>query len=366
MTVWKRSRPATGISAHCRSGSHGPAAVPAYHSWPDLRHISCSPRRAALYAGSRRKPSCAGTTDWRPSRPWIRCSTSPATCWPGRWNMTVGGWPLPEEDLPPGRENWTEEFDAFQAELRPVVDQMCRTPPASLESDCFALAQVPDAVLAENLHQPRLKAVFPADAAWAGWNTEQARALAQELRPAIPAVTETIGAGTLRRGSTLTSQHPGERPGLVQHARLPADHRPGLRGAVRLEGVLRLLGLFSLYARHPEALAHGHRGSAWCSPRRKCHAGFLRDRRPADFCRRTILRTLVQELVTRCGDDVLTDVCPERSAWPVWGSVTMTQTPEVKPQGKTPWSRRYQQDEDRYGYSHIATELAHAIQGYRP
>lgn len=36
-----------------------------------------------------RKPSCAGITGWRPSRPWIRCSTSPATCWPGRWNMTV-------------------------------------------------------------------------------------------------------------------------------------------------------------------------------------------------------------------------------------------------------------------------------------
>ncbi|WP_430909926.1 transcriptional repressor PifC, partial [Klebsiella sp. H32] len=96
-------------------------------------------------------------------------------------------------------ENWTEEFDAFRAELRPVVDQMyAEHLLRPLESDCFALAQVPDAVLAEIFTQPRLKAVFPLMLHGLAWNTEQARALAQELRPAIPAVTETIGAGTLR------------------------------------------------------------------------------------------------------------------------------------------------------------------------
>ncbi|STM86779.1 replication protein RepC [Escherichia coli] len=41
------------FSAHCRSGGHGPAAVPAYHSGPDLRHVSALPRRTALCPGSR-------------------------------------------------------------------------------------------------------------------------------------------------------------------------------------------------------------------------------------------------------------------------------------------------------------------------
>ncbi|MEB7830363.1 KAP family NTPase [Klebsiella quasipneumoniae] len=41
----------------------------------------------------------------------------------------------------------------------------------------------------------------------------------------------------------------------------------------------------------------------------------------------------------------------------------MTQTPEVKPQGKHLDRAVISEDEDRYGYSHIATELAHAIQG---
>lgn len=111
-------------------------------------------------------------------------------------------------------ENWTEEFDAFRAELRPVVDQMyAEHLLRPLESDCFALAQVPDAVLAEIFTQPRLKAVFPLMLHGLAWNTEQARALAQELRPAIPAVTETIGAGTLRLEIRIDGQHPGERPG---------------------------------------------------------------------------------------------------------------------------------------------------------
>lgn len=37
------------------------------------------------------RPSCAGITDWPHSRPWTRCWTSPATCWPGRWS-TIALW----------------------------------------------------------------------------------------------------------------------------------------------------------------------------------------------------------------------------------------------------------------------------------
>lgn len=82
-----------------------------------------------------------------------------------------------------------------------------------LESDCFGLAEVPDAVLAEIFTLPRLKAVFPLMLRGLDWNTEQARTLAQELRPVISAVTETIEAGTLRLEIRVDYQHPGERPG---------------------------------------------------------------------------------------------------------------------------------------------------------
>lgn len=71
-----------------------------------------------------------------------------------------------------------------------------------------------------------------------------------------------------------------------------------------------LLGLFSLYTRHPEALAHGHQGERvmFSPPGHVTPEGFfgidgLRIFLPADD-----FETLVQELVTRCGDDVLTDV----------------------------------------------------------
>ncbi|HAM2759728.1 TPA: transcriptional repressor PifC, partial [Escherichia coli] len=95
-------------------------------------------------------------------------------------------------------KNWTEEFEAFRAALRPVVDQMyAEHLLRPLESDCFGLAEVPDAVLAEIFTLPRLKAVFPLMLRGLDWNTEQARTLAQELRPVISAVTETIEAGTL-------------------------------------------------------------------------------------------------------------------------------------------------------------------------
>ncbi|WPS11090.1 transcriptional repressor PifC (plasmid) [Klebsiella aerogenes] len=209
-------------------------------------------------------------------------------------------------------ENWTEEFDAFRAELRPVVDQMyAEHLLRPLESDCFELAEVPDAVLAEIFTLPRLKAVFPVMLRGLAWNTEQARALAQELRPAIPAVTETIGAGTLRLEIRIDGQHPGERPGAWYTT--PRLHLliTGQDFVVPYgwEAFSELLGLFSLYARHPEALAHGHQGERvmFSPPGHVTPEGFfgidgLRIFLPADD-----FETLVQEMVTSCGDDVLTD-----------------------------------------------------------
>lgn len=209
-------------------------------------------------------------------------------------------------------ENWTEEFDAFRAELRPVVDQMyAEHLLRPLESDCFALAQVPDAVLAEIFTQPRLKAVFPLMLHGLAWNTEQARALAQELRPAIPAVTETIGAGTLRLEIRIDGQHPGERPGAWYNT-------PRLHLLITGQDFVVPYGweefsdCWACSVCTPDIRKPWRtvtRGARDVLPARKCHAGgFLRDRRPADFLPADDFETLVQELVTRCGDDVLTDV----------------------------------------------------------
>ena len=75
-------------------------------------------------------------------------------------------------------------------------------------------AEVPDAVLAEIFTLPRLKAVFPLMLRGLDWNGEKARDR-PELRPVIPAVTETIEAGTLRPEIRIDGQHPGARPGAV-------------------------------------------------------------------------------------------------------------------------------------------------------
>ncbi|MGM3182596.1 MULTISPECIES: transcriptional regulator [Dickeya] len=160
-------------------------------------------------------------------------------------------------------ENWTEEFDRFLAELRPVVDQMyaeCLLRP--MESNCFELADVPDSRLAEIFTLPRLKDIFPLVLRGLGWTGEKAAALAQDLRPVIPAIVQTLEAGTLRLDLRVDGQHPGQRPGAWYDT--PRLHLiiTGQDFVVPYgwEAFSELLGLFTLYARHPDALAHGHQG----------------------------------------------------------------------------------------------------------
>lgn len=78
----------------------------------------------------------------------------------------------------------------------------------------------------------------------------------------IPTVTETVEAGTLRLEIRIDGQHPGERPGAWYNT--PRLHLliTGQDFVVPYgwEVFSELLGLFTLYARHPEALAHGHQG----------------------------------------------------------------------------------------------------------
>ncbi len=184
-------------------------------------------------------------------------------------------------------ENWMEEFDRFRAALRPVVDQMyAEHLLRPLESDCFELADIPDANLSEIFTLPRLKTIFPLVLRGLGWTEQKATALAQELRPVISAVTETIGAGTLRLDIRIDGQPPENARGLVHHApSAPADHRPGLRGAVRLGGVLRTAGpVHAVFPPSGSPGARSPRGACDVLPARACiKRGIFRYRRPADF-----------------------------------------------------------------------------------
>ncbi|NYA15560.1 transcriptional regulator [Serratia fonticola] len=209
-------------------------------------------------------------------------------------------------------ENWTEEFDQFLAELRPAVDQMyAEHLLRPLESDCFVLAELPDAVLAEIFTQPRLQAIFPLMLCGLNWTASQAEALAQELRPLIPAVTETLEAGTLRLDIRIDGQHPGERPGAWYNT--PRLHLmiTGQEFVVPYgwEAFSELLGLFTLYARHPEALAHGHQGEhiMFSPPGHVSKEGFFGIGELRIFLPAEGFETLVRELTTRSQEGPLAE-----------------------------------------------------------
>jgi len=209
-------------------------------------------------------------------------------------------------------ENWTEEFDAFRAGLRPVVDQMyAEHLLRPLESDCFNLTEMPDAELAEIFTLPRLKAVFPLVLRGLDWTEGNATTLAQDLRPAIPAVTETIEAGTLRLQISTDGQHPGERPGAWYST--PRLHVliTGQDFVVPYgwEAFSELLGLLTLYARHPEALAHGHQGERvmFSPPGHVSKEGFFGINGLRIFLPTEAFETLVLEHSTRCAEGSLAE-----------------------------------------------------------
>nr|API82586.1 Hypothetical protein [Leclercia adecarboxylata] len=209
-------------------------------------------------------------------------------------------------------DNLVEEFDAFRAELRPVVDQMyAEHLLRPLESDCFGLAEVPDAVLAEIFTLPRLKAIFPLVLRGLDWTPDKATALAQDLRPVIPAVTETIEAGTLRLQIRTDGQQPGERPGAWYTT--PRLHLliTGQDFVVPYgwEAFSELLGLLALYAAHPEALAHGHQGEhvMFSPPGHVSKEGFFGIDGLRIFLPAEAFETLVRELTTKCAEDTLAE-----------------------------------------------------------
>lgn len=199
--------------------------------------------------------------------------------------------------------NWTEEFDAFRAELRPVVDQMyAEYLLRPLESNCFELAVVPDSQLAKIFTLPRLKAIFTLVLRGLEWSTEQARALVQELRPSIPAVTETIEAGTLRLDIRIDGQHAGVCPGVwYETLRLLIT---GLDFVVPYGWKVfsEPLGLFTLYACYPEALAHSHQG-----PGHVTKEGFFGIDGLRILMLAKALETLVRELSATCAQGSLAE-----------------------------------------------------------
>lgn len=209
-------------------------------------------------------------------------------------------------------ENWTEEFDAFLTDLRPVVDQMyAEHLLRPLESGCFDLAAVPDAALAEIFTLPRLQAIFPLVLRGVDWTTDKATVLAQDLRPVLPAVTETIEAGTLRLEIRIDGQHPGERPGAWYNT--PRLHLliTGQDFVVPYgwEVFSELQGLFTLYARYPEALAHGHQGERvmFSPPGHVSKEGFFGIDGLRIFMPTEASETLVRELTTRCAEGSLAE-----------------------------------------------------------
>ncbi len=162
-----------------------------------------------------------------------------------------------------------------------------------------------------NLHPAAAESCFPVDAARLDWNTEQARTLAQELRPVISAVTETIEAGTLRLEIRVDGQHPGERPGAWYTT--PRLHLliTGQDFVVPYgwEALSELLGLFTLYARHPEALTHGHQGERvmFSPPGNVTPEGFFGIDGLRIFMPAEAFETLVRELATRCQEGPLAE-----------------------------------------------------------
>ena len=209
-------------------------------------------------------------------------------------------------------EKWVEEFDDFLAALRPVIDQgYAEQLLRPLESDCFTLADVPDVALAEIFTLPRLKVVFPLMVRGLDREDSQAEALAQDLRPQIPAVTEIIDAGTLCLEIRIDGQPPGARPGAWYDT-------PRLHLLITGQDFVvpygwhhfaELLGLFTLYHQHPEALAHGHHSEhvMLSPPGKASEDGFFGLDGLRIFLSKEAFETLVRELTTRCAEGPLAE-----------------------------------------------------------
>ena len=203
-----------------------------------------------------------------------------------------------------------EECARFIAQLRPVIrqdyaEQLLRP----LCCGGFDLNTFPDEALGRIFTLSRLKEIFPLVLRALEWSREDAQQMAAALRPAIPAVRETITAGTLQFEIHVDGMQPGQRSGAWYDT--PSLHLliTGLDFVVPYgwEVFSELLGLFTLYARHPDALAHGHQGEhvMFSPPGHVTPEGFFGIDGLRIFLPKEAFETLVNELTTKCAGGLL-------------------------------------------------------------
>ena len=206
------------------------------------------------------------------------------------------------------------EYEDFMRQLqaRPVIDQgYAERLLRPLIAGCFDLRAFPDEALGQIFTLPRLQQIFPLALRGQAWGEEDARRLADATRPVIPAVRDTIEAGTLRLDIQVHGQPMTPRPGGWYDA-------PRLHLLITGQDFVvpygwshfsELLGLFTLYTRHPEALAHGHHGEhvMFSPPGNASADGFFGLDGLRIFLPPEDFETLARELVARCSDGVLAD-----------------------------------------------------------
>jgi len=206
------------------------------------------------------------------------------------------------------------EYAGFlrQLQARPVIDQgYAERLLRPLAARCFDLRTFPDEALRQIFTLPRLQQIFPLALRGQGWSEDDARRLADATRPVIPAIRETIEAGTLRLDIQVYGQPMAPRPGGWYDA--PRLHLliTGQDFVVPYgwDHFSELLGLFILYTRQPEALAHGHHGDhvMFSPPGNASKDGFFGLDGLRIFLAPDDFETLVREMVARCSDGVLAD-----------------------------------------------------------
>ncbi|EEB1617592.1 transcriptional regulator [Salmonella enterica subsp. enterica serovar Enteritidis] len=209
-------------------------------------------------------------------------------------------------------EDWHAETAAFLSGLSPAITQdhaeyLIRP----LSGGCFELQEFPDEVLAGIFTTPRLQTVFPLCMYARQWSFDRRRQFMEQIRPPVPAVSETFDAGSVKFEIRIHGQETGPRTlGWYETPRLFML----LTGQEFImpfgwSQFSELLRTFTVWHHHPEALSQGWTGDALIfSPRttatREVIVGLdtLRIFLPEEG-----FAVLVRELTSRCGEGTLAD-----------------------------------------------------------
>lgn len=162
-------------------------------------------------------------------------------------------------------EDWRAEWEAFRAGLTPAVtsdyaERLVRP----LASDSLNLHTFPDEIITRVFTTPRLQALFPLFMYARQWSSDRQRQFAEQVRPFVPALRQSIDTGSVKFDIEIHGQEPGTRTGswyqtpqlfLIvtgQEFIMPLGYEP----------FCELLRTLSVWQRHPEALRLGWRGNA--------------------------------------------------------------------------------------------------------